>query len=119
MEKEQLVTFIDSTGRTILGTLVEKTASTLIVKNPAILFVQPTQDGKLNVQTIPLYFREFIGDKNKNEGTKWEYQRATITEGLNIDNDSRLVNQYNTLFASQVPTQPAVGEPKVIRLFDE
>jgi hypothetical protein len=119
MEQNELITFIDATGRTILGTLVEKTSTTLIVKNPAILFVQPTQDGKLNVQTIPLYFREFISDKNKNEGTKWEYQRATITEGINIDNDVRLVNQYKTLFSTPIPTPAPTNDTKVIKLFDE
>ena len=111
-----ITTFIDHIGRTLLGELVEETDTHIVVKNPAIVHVQPTQSGQLNVQTIPLYFREFISDKNKNTGTEWKFNKATVVQGLNIENDSRLVDQYSRLFAAA----PAVTEDqKVIKLFDE
>jgi len=120
MEQQKLTTFIDQTGRTIIGILASETPETIIVKDPAILYVQPTQDGKLNVQTIPLYFREFIGDKHKNDGTLWVYNRAGITLGLDIDNDQRLVTQYNNLFNAPIQSaQPTPATtPAVVKLFD-
>lgn len=119
MSEQNIITFIDHIGRTILGLLVEETKDAILVKNPAIIHVQPTQQGQLNVQTIPLYFREFIGDKSKNE-TTWKYNKSSIVLGVNIDNDSRLIDQYHKLFAATVPAT-AAGESneKVIKLFDE
>lgn len=112
-----ITTFVDHIGRTLLGELVEETATHLTVKNPAIIHVQPTQSGQLNVQTIPLYFREFISDKNKNAGTSWKFNKANIVVGIDIENDDRLVDQYKRLFA---PAPVATtDDQKVIKLFDE
>lgn len=126
----KIITFVDSIGRTIIGEHVDAApsgeksdASFFIVKNPAIIHVQPTQQGQLNVQTIPLYFRDFVSEKNKEEGTFWKYSYATATIGLNVENDQRLVDQYQKLFAPVPVIQPAssAGAPegKTIKLFDE
>lgn len=124
----KIVTFVDPIGRTIIGELAESAptgekpdATSFIVKNPAILHVQPTQQGQLNVQTIPLYFRDFVSDKNKEEGTYWKYNYASVVVGLNVENDSRLIEQYHRLFAAPVSvpaSQPGDNE-KTIKLFDE
>ena len=116
MSDTKFVTFIDHIGRTIIGAHVESDKTSITVKNPAIIHVQPTQAGQLNVQTIPLYFREFIGEKSKANGTVWKFNLANVVLGVDIDNDPRLIDQYNKLFAA--PVQQAPTEP-VIKLFDE
>jgi hypothetical protein len=113
-----ITTFIDHIGRTIIAELVEDTAAQLTVKNPAIIHVQPTQQGQLNVQTIPLYFREFISDKNKNSGTTWKFNKSSIVLGVDIENDTRLLDQYSRLFAAPTLNNTA-DDQKVIKLFDE
>jgi hypothetical protein len=113
-----IITFVDHIGRTLLAELVEDSAQHLTVKNPAIIHVQPAANGQLNVQTIPLYFREFISDKNKNSGTTWKFNKATIVLGVDIENDSRLVEQYNRLFTA-APVASTTDDQKVIKLFDE
>jgi len=118
MSDKNLVTFIDHIGRTILATLVDQDKTALTVKNPAIIHVQPTPQGQLNVQTIPLYFREFVGPKSKEAGTVWKFNIANIVIGQEIDNDPRLVDQYQKLFSAPVAA-PAGQEEKVIKLFDE
>lgn len=118
MSETQLVTFIDHIGRTILATHVNMDKTTLTVKNPAIIHVQPTPQGQLNVQTIPLFFREFVGPKSKELGTTWKFNLANIVLGEDIDNDSRLVDQYHKLFAAPTASTSQQNE-KVIKLFDE
>lgn len=113
----KITTFIDHIGRAIIAEEVESTEKYLLVKNPAIIHVQPTQQGQLNVQTIPLYFREFVSEKNKNAGTTWKFNTSNIVVGTDIENDTRLLEQYNRLFAG-APTAPA-DDQKVIKLFDE
>jgi hypothetical protein len=118
MSQTNLTTFIDSIGRTILAEKLEDVdnGAAFLAKNPAIIHVQPTPQGQLNVQTIPLYFREFVSDKNKEEGTIWKYSYANVVLGTNIENDGRLIEQYGKLF-SDVPAPTA--QPDVIKLFDE
>ena len=117
---ENIITFVDHIGRTMVGELVQDTESQIIVKNPAIIHVQPTPNGQLNVQTIPLFFREFVGPKNKVEGTQWAFNKTQIVMGLNIENDTRLLQQYTAVFAAQpTPVSTTTGEPKVVKLFDE
>jgi hypothetical protein len=116
MNDTTIVTFIDHIGRTILAEQVSVDKTTLTVKNPAIIHVQPTQNGQLNVQTIPVFFREFVGEKARNEGTVWKFNLASIVLGVDIDNDTRLLDQYNKLFGKA----PAVtSHEPVIKLFDE
>lgn len=128
---ENIITFVDQIGRTIIGELVQKapsgekaTDSEFIVKNPAIIHVQPTPQGQLNVQTIPLYFRDFVSEKNKEEGTFWKYNRVNCVMGINVENDARLVDQYEKLFAP-MPTPVPVAQTntgdqqKTIKLFDD
>lgn len=115
--QNNLITFIDHIGRTMLGSLESETETHITVKNPAIIHVQPTQQGQLNVQTIPLFFKEFVGAKNKAEGTLWSFNKSTIVMGLNVENDTRLIQQYQAVFA---PTPaPTNAEPRVVKLFDE
>lgn len=112
----KITTFVDHIGRTIIGEIVSDTKDTLTVKNPAIIHVQPTQQGQLNVQTIPLYFKEFISEKNKSEGTTWQFNKANLVLGVNIENDSRLLEQYQRLFTN---TPTPASNPEVVKLFDE
>ena len=45
--------FVDSIGRTIVGELVSENKTSLEVKNPAVIHVQPNpQNGQLAVQLI-------------------------------------------------------------------
>lgn len=119
MSKQNIVTFIDHIGRTILAELISSDEKFLTVKNPAIIHVQPTQQGQLNVQTIPLFFREFVGEKAKNEGTVWKFNLNNVVLGVDIDNDPRLIDQYNKLFIAAPTVAPAAQGEKTIKLFDE
>lgn len=126
MEKNQLITFVDHIGRTVLAEWQEDVdnGQAFIAKNPAIIHVQPTQQGQLNVQTIPLFFREFVGDKNKEEGTLWKFRYNSVVIGINVENDTRLVEQYKRLFtgaldAPNTSTPATNNDERVVKLFDE
>jgi len=117
----QIITFVDHIGRTLIGVPQGETEDkqSFFVKNPAIIHVQPTPNGQLNVQTIPLYFREFVGEKNKIEGTVWKFHYSSVVLGTNIENDERLVEQYHKLFAPAPQPAASNSQEKVVKLFDE
>ena len=129
---KKIITFIDPIGRTIIGEEVSLTKEKLKVKNPAIIHVaQNNQTGQLQVQTLPLFFREFINPSKHNDGTVWEYNVGRVVIG-SVELDPRLTIQYDKIFAPIDPNAaPTVapsnaqnagskkGGAEVIKLFDE
>ena len=113
------ITFIDSIGRTIIAEEVNRTDTTLVAKNPAMINVNQAQNGQLQVQLIPLFFAEFIADQTRADGTLWTYNTNSITIG-EVALDGRLSEQYSRVFSAvaQAP-QPTVGDESVVKLFDE
>lgn len=134
--KENLFTFLDAAQRTIIGeVLLERsTEQLLVIRNPVVVNIVPQMDpntrqptGQMALQLLPLFFREFMGDKS--DSTIYSYPRNGITL---IDKfpggwDFRLYEQYKHTFMVQeaaqqaTPTAPAqeqVGAP-IINLFKE
>lgn len=118
-QEPKITTFLDAVGRTVLGEVIEAESNekVLAVKNPAVVAVSQQQAGGLQLQILPLFFKEFLADKN--ESTVWFYNRNTITESKQILFDFKLTAQYQQLFASFVPPTPAASDVDVIKLFDE
>jgi hypothetical protein len=112
------ITFIDSIGRTILGEEINRTDTTLVVKNPAMISVQQAQNGQLQVQLIPLFFSEFIETSQRADGSTWNYNINTVTVG-EVQADERLLEQYARVFGAAAATQAPAGNPEVVKLFDE
>jgi len=120
--ENKIVVFFDSVGRTILGEKLEDktTNEVLTIKNPAVVHIMPNQQtGQLQLQILPLFFKEFLADKDT--GTVWNYNRANITEAVDVTFDFKLEAQYRQIFAAgpaPAPQQPQ-GSPEVIKLFDD
>ena len=110
---EKIKLIIDGVGRYVIGSVAGEDGETLTLKTPVILHVQPNpQTGQLQVQTIPLLFNEFIGDKNTNV---WTFSKKSIAVSEAVL-DERLLSQYNAIVNPSPIIQP---EPEVIRLFDD
>lgn len=120
--ENKIVVFFDTVGRTILGERVdaETNENVLAIKNPAVVHIMPNQQtGQLQLQILPLFFKEFLAEKDA--GTLWKYNRANITEAVDVTFDFKLEAQYRQIFANvpaPAPQQPQ-GSPEVIKLFDE
>lgn len=112
----KLTVFLDSIGRTIIGKLSNNNSdeTILAVENPALVHIQANpQTNQLQLQILPLFFKEFQSDKTA--PTVWNYKKSNITIAENIDFAPQFFAQYEQLFQ---PPQPQ-GEPKVVKLFDE
>lgn len=113
------ITFIDSIGRTILAEEINRTDTSVVIKNPAMINVAQTQNGQLQVQLIPLFFAEFIDAATRTDGTLWSYNLNTVTLG-EVSIDARLLEQYIKVFgALSTAPQEANGGESVVKLFDE
>ena len=123
-----LTVILDSIGRTILGEVVTTEGEFIKIKNPVILHIVPADNnGKMSVQLLPLFFREFLADKSADVVFNYQKDRCTSTD---IDAlDFRLQGQYTQMFSGQnnfispdgsVPSSPKGDEnPSVVNLFDE
>jgi hypothetical protein len=117
----ETITFIDNIGRNVIGTLLEKTDTTLKVKNPSVINIAQADNGQLQVQIIPLFLAEFLDESVRSEGTVWAYNTATVTLADPFKIDSRLVEQYNRISSGAFapPQQQGQVPDSVVKLFDE
>ena len=51
-----IITYVDSIGRTCFGELVEKTSDIVKVKAPAMIMVTPNDPSNMKVDVMPLFF---------------------------------------------------------------
>jgi hypothetical protein len=111
----EITLFIDQVGFTVVGEVVEKTDKTLKVKNPAVLQAAPNQQNQLQVQLLPILFREFLDEAQRADGVEFTYNTDKIVVS-NANLDSRLRSQYEGMFSA-----PAAGNSSndVVKLFDE
>lgn len=123
----KLVVILDSIGRTVLGEHASKDAEILKLKNPVILHIIPADNqGKMSVQLLPVFFREFLADKTGDAVFNYRLDNVVTTDIDAID--FRLQSQYKQMFnpengfitTNNMPPNPNGGlPPKVVDLFDE
>lgn len=119
------IIFLDPVGRTIMGTVVDTNKeNTLSIKNPVVIIVGGDNTGKMSVQLFPLFFREFLGDKNADVVFNYRKDNVVLSDVDAID--FRLQAQYNQMFSKNnafvAPEGQAQSQPtdqKVVNLFDE
>lgn len=116
----EIILFIDQVGFTVVGEKIEINNKHLKVKNPAVLQAAPNQQNQLQVQLLPVLFKEFLDSSVKENGVTFSYpiDKVVLSDATL---DSRLVTQYNSLL--NPPQAAAAGQtsndPEVIKLFDE
>lgn len=111
-----ITVFLDNISRTIIGQRVEETDSHVVLENPAIVHVVPNpQTNQLQLQILPLFFKEFLKDRNSK--LTWKFNKTSITQPDGLDLSEQFVAQYLQLCGSVPP--PQNSEPEVIKLFDE
>lgn len=112
-----LTVFLDTIGRTIIGKVASETTDALAVENPAVVHVQPNpQTNQLQLQILPLFFREFQADRN--QATVWNYRKANITTCDDVTFAVQFISQYEQMFRV-VEAAPPAPEPQVIKLFED
>lgn len=101
---EQIVVFFDALGRTIIGVNAGDTSDTISVQNPAVLHAGLNNEGKIQVNLIPAFFREFLTDWN--QALIFNYSKKNIVPETNgIVLDDKLVKQYLSMWTSRPPRE--------------
>lgn len=108
---------IKNQGETVIGELVERTETSVKIKNPANLYIQPTQNGQLTVQLFPVFFGELLAAAKRSDGTVWTYNTAGAGIGEDIAFDEKLTVQYTKIF-NPSPIITPEGSGKIVKLFD-
>jgi len=115
------ITFIDNSGRNILGVKGASTGDEITVQNPVMVLVQPTQDGKLQVQLIPLFLAEFVESKGGEKSFSFRYPKSQIAIGVDFSVDARILEQYDRVVSGipAIQPKPASDTPEVVKLFED
>lgn len=125
-QENKLKVFLDSVGRTIIGEeLNTSDSSKLKIKDPVFVNIVPdAQSGRISLQLLPLFFREFLADPT--ESVTWTWPRANVVETDDLHLDFKVLAQYQQIFtaAKQPPQQQATPsiqqqQQNIVKLFDE
>jgi len=112
--------FLDTIGRIIIGEVVSQDKTTTKIQNPAVVHIQTQpQTNQLQLQILPLFFREFLADRNV--PTVWSFKNENIAPSEGIELSPQFIAQYKQGFAP-ITAAPASNENKpveVVKLFDE
>jgi hypothetical protein len=114
---QNLVVFKNQ-SETIIGELISRTENNVQVKNPASIFIQPTQTGQLTVQVFPVFFGELLDSSKRSEGTVWTYSLIGGGIGEDIALDEKLISQYTKIF-NPSPIIVPESSNKIVKLFDD
>ena len=94
-----IITYIDSIGRTCFGELEERTDDGIKVKAPAMIMVTPNDAANMKVDVMPLFFTEFSDGKQPT----FFYKNLQFVEVV-TDISAKLLEHY----AAKINTN---GEP--------
>ena len=117
--QKKLIAFLDNMERTIIGEemIDEGCSEILSVKNPVVVNIIPQADpqtgrptGQMALQLLPVFFKEFLGDKD--EPVIYRYCRSRVTRvDFNSGFDFRLYAQYDQIFnPSNIVTPADAGQ---------
>jgi hypothetical protein len=116
---QKLNVFLDPIGRTILGNVISSdNEQNLVVENPVLVNIQPNpQNGQLQLQMIPLFFKELLDPAASSPC--FIYPKSRITTMTDTVFAAQFINQYKQL-TGQTPSAPEVSSgPEIVQLFDE
>jgi len=101
-----IITYVDSIGRTCFGELVEQTDSFLRVKAPAMIMVTPNDAANMKVDVMPLFFTEF----SNNEAPVFKYTTSQYTQVEVTISDKILIHYNAKINVKQEPSPEAPAE---------
>ena len=101
-----IITYIDSIGRTCFGELIEKTDEVVRIKAPAMIMVTPNDANNMKVDVMPLFFTEFASG----ESPIFVYTAHQYTE-VEVKISDKILEHYN---AKINVTEDPNAEPPVV-----
>jgi len=101
-----IITYIDSIGRTCFGELEDKGDWGMKVKSPAMIMVTPNDASNMKVDVMPLFFTEF----SSGEAPVFKYTNSQYTEVQVTISDKILVHYNAKINTTQEPTPEAPVE---------
>ena len=109
-----IVTYVDSIGRTCFGELVAKTKETLKVKAPAMIMVTPNDAANMKVDVMPLFFTEF----SDGEHPVFEYRQSQIVN-VEVKISDKILEHYNAKINTKAEPNPEPVKEEEVTLFED
>ena len=106
-----IITYVDTIGRTCFGEVVEKTAKHVKVKAPAMIMVTPNDPNNMKVDVMPLFFNEF----SEGENPVFVYKTNQYVE-VEAKISDKILEHYTAKINTKEESNP---EPVVEKLDEE
>ena len=112
-----IITYIDSIGRTCFGELIERTDDHVRVKAPAMIMVTPNDAANMKVDVMPLFFTEFSSGQHP----EFIYKTLQYIE-VNVAISDKILEHYNAKINTTPEENPQpTGDEEVpeVTLFED
>ena len=113
----ELVVFNDGIGRTCFGEVLSRNENLISIKNPATIMVSPNEANQMKVDVIPLFFAEFIEEKDGLRQSIFTFNTNNITL-IEVNITERIKEHYFTKINVK-PVQGAEPEIPEVKLFED
>ena len=97
-----IITYIDSIGRTCFGELESRTKNSIKVKSPAMIMVTPNDAANMKVDVMPLFFTEFSNGKQP----VFVYKDSQFVE-VEINISDKILQHYHAKINTAGEPNPA------------
>lgn len=115
----EIILFVDPVGFTIVAEKVKVSDKEVVVKNPAVLQAAPNQQNQLQVQLLPVLFKEFLVQEDRKEGVTFTYPKNRVVMS-DAKLEERLIGQYLSISGGGPAQNNQNGSSNdVVKLFDE
>jgi len=106
-----IITYVDTIGRTCFGEVVEKTTEHVKIKAPAMIMVTPNDPNNMKVDVMPLFFNEF----SEGDNPVFVYKAGQYVE-VEVKISDKILSHYNAKINTNEESNP---EPVVEKLDEE
>ena len=96
-----IITYIDSIGRTCFGELINQTDTQMEVKAPAMIMVTPNDPNNMKVDVMPLFFTEF----SSGESPVFVYSTNQYTQ-VKVTISDKILQHYNSKINTTTESNP-------------
>ena len=112
-----IITYVDSIGRTCFGELIERTDEHVRIKAPAMIMVTPNDAANMKVDVMPLFFTEFSSGK----APEFIYKSSQYVE-IDTVISEKILEHYNAKINTNPEDNPQpAGDEEVpeVTLFED
>jgi len=104
-EEKNIKSFVDTSGRVLIGDFVREEDGHYVVKNPFMLHLQPQDNQQMGLQLFPVLFGVLVHPEDKPNGVEFKYPVNSIAVS-DVKLNPVFIQDYEKVVEEQMALKP-------------